>query len=177
MWVRKCLPLKIGFQPLSCSLGTILYEWQCFVVQGLGGKFIIFVLMVISCMHYCAMRPKIASGSLRCQFGVMRDLPHVGKVRSRDSPWYPLTLVSPLSLNTEKLGSSNLEVWTIPSAIKKNKSRFSYVPRCFRFGQGRRILVTWPSTPPFRLSSENKLKMTKYCHKYWIKIEKKALKM
>ena len=30
---------------------------------------------------------------------------------------YPLTLVSPLSLNTEKLGSPNLEVWTIPSTI------------------------------------------------------------
>ena len=31
------------------------------------------------------------------------------------SPLAPLTLVSPLSLNTEKLGSPNLEVWTIPS--------------------------------------------------------------
>ena len=112
MWVRKCLPLKIGFQPLSCSLGTILYEWQCFVVQGLGGKFIIFVLMVISCMHYCAMRPKIASRSLHCPFGVMRDGPHVGKVRSRDPPGIPWCwfLLFPL---TQK----SLEVWTIPSTI------------------------------------------------------------
>ena len=31
----------------------------------------------------------LASGSLRCPFGVMRDGPHVGKVRSRDPPWYP----------------------------------------------------------------------------------------
>ena len=32
-----------------------------FLVYCLGGKFIIiFVLMVISCMHYCAMRPTIA---------------------------------------------------------------------------------------------------------------------
>ena len=30
-----------------------------------------------------------ASGSLRCPFGVMKDGPHVGKIRSRDPPWYP----------------------------------------------------------------------------------------
>jgi len=47
----------------------------------------------------------------------MRDGPHVGKVRSGDPPWYPLTQGSPLSRNTEKLGSPNLEVWTIPSTI------------------------------------------------------------
>ena len=28
-------------------------------------------------------------GLLRCPFGVMSDAPHVGKVRSRDPPWYP----------------------------------------------------------------------------------------
>jgi len=54
------------------------------------------------------MRPEIASGSLRGYEGWAT----CGQSTLTGSP---LMLVSPFSLNTEKLGSLNLEVWTIPS--------------------------------------------------------------
>ena len=40
-------------------------------------------------MSFCVFLSSLASGSLRCPFGVMRDGPHVGKIRSRDPPRHP----------------------------------------------------------------------------------------
>ena len=42
-------------------------------------------------------------GLFRCPFGDMSDGPHVGKVRSRDPPWYPMTWASILTLGIFKL--------------------------------------------------------------------------
>ena len=48
----------------------------------------LFFISFVIC--FCLLS-SLASGSLRCPFGfeVMRDGPHVGKIRSRDPPWIP----------------------------------------------------------------------------------------
>ena len=50
------------------------------MTSGVELFFISFVFVLLS---------SLASGSLRCPFGVMRDGPHVGKIHSRDPPWIP----------------------------------------------------------------------------------------
>ena len=50
------------------------------MTSGVELFFISFVFVLLS---------SLASGSLRCPFGVMRDGPHVGKIRSRDPPRIP----------------------------------------------------------------------------------------
>ena len=46
----------------------------------------LFFISFVIC--FCLLS-SLASGSLRCPFGVMRDGPHVGKIRSRDPPRIP----------------------------------------------------------------------------------------
>ena len=52
-----------------------------------GVEFIFCFYFIIS--FVCVFLSSLASGSLLCPFGVMRDGPHVGKIRSRDPPWHP----------------------------------------------------------------------------------------
>jgi len=60
----------------------------------------LFFISFVIC--FCLLS-SLASGSLRCPFGVMRDGPHVGKIRSRDPPWilWPHFLLSYLWNVTE----------------------------------------------------------------------------
>ena len=51
-----------------------------------GVDYFLFFLFHFFCLCFLS---SLASGSLRCPFGVMRDGPHVGKIRSRDPPWHP----------------------------------------------------------------------------------------
>ena len=84
------------------------------MTSGVELFFISFVFVLMS---------SLASGSLRCPFGVMRDGPHVGKIRSRDPPWYPwLHFLLNFFFRLSSFGDVYFSaIWKIIKKIKINK--------------------------------------------------------
>ena len=64
--------------------GTLLARPEKFALFQLFEIFAKYIFFSLVCVFL-----SLASGSLRCPFGVMRDGPHVGKIRSRDPPRHP----------------------------------------------------------------------------------------